>query len=192
MTLLSEHSLVILLCLLLPVAATAGALLAPVVAAHRRKIRLQKVLARVKSGAEGLPDADNPKAAASEPAAHRPVILTVERFEKVLIGKKMYLDPELKMNDLLRPLCTNRTYLSNFINRTYGMGFRRLVNVLRMQEIAHLERHERHGGNARPAACAIGAGFGSYRNYQRARHLAEYDADIINRMRATHANASPS
>lgn len=86
------------------------------------------------------------------------------KFEKYMNEHRPYLNPELQISDLALAFRTNRTYLSRFINREYGMNFSRYINLLRFQEIerlrddlscAHLAEEER--------ACM--AGFGNFRGY---------------------------
>lgn len=86
------------------------------------------------------------------------------KFEKYINEHRPYLNPELQISDLALAFGTNRTYLSRFINREYGMNFSRYINLLRFQEMerlrddltcAHLAEEER--------ACM--AGFGNFRGY---------------------------
>ena len=86
------------------------------------------------------------------------------KFEKYMNEHRPYLNPELQISDLALICRTNRTYLSRFINREYGMNFSRYINLLRFQEMerlrndltcAHLAEEER--------ACM--AGFGNFRGY---------------------------
>lgn len=86
------------------------------------------------------------------------------KFEKYMNEHRPYLNPELQILDLALICRTNRTYLSRFINREYGMNFSRYINLLRFQEMerlrsdltcAHLAEEER--------ACM--AGFGNFRGY---------------------------
>ena len=88
------------------------------------------------------------------------------KFEKYLNEHRPYLNPELQISDLALAFGTNRTYLSRFINREYGMNFSRYINLLRFQEMerlrndltcAHLAEEER--------ACM--AGFGNFRGYMK-------------------------
>ena len=88
------------------------------------------------------------------------------KFEKYMNEHRPYLNPELQISDLALAFGTNRTYLSRFINREYGMNFSRYINLLRFQEMerlrndltcAHLAEEER--------ACM--AGFGNFRGYMK-------------------------
>lgn len=93
-------------------------------------------------------------------------------FEKYISNHRPYLNPDLRITDLMQEFHTNRTYLSRFINREYGMSFSRYINSLRLQEMevlrddpacARLSEEER--------ACM--AGFGNFRGYLRAKKIIE-------------------
>ena len=58
--------------------------------------------------------------------------------------KKVFLSPDLSLIRLSQIVGTNTTYLSNVVNRRFGMNFRMLVNKYR---IAHATRlmHESEG-----------------------------------------------
>lgn len=74
---------------------------------------------------------------------------------------KPYLNPELKITDLTRELQTNRTYLSTFINRTYGMNFKAYINDCRLREMEALLAGSTYAGESM-TGLAIRAGFGCY------------------------------
>lgn len=61
-----------------------------------------------------------------------------QRFERYMHTHKPYLNPRLRITDITEPLGTNRTYLSAFINGTYGMNFNRYINRLRLREVERL------------------------------------------------------
>ncbi|MGS4344350.1 hypothetical protein ACKUSY_01870 [Myroides odoratus] len=67
--------------------------------------------------------------------------LTIEKasFEEYLYSEKPYLNPQLKITDLLADLMTNRTYLSSFINNTYEMNFSQFINSCRFKEYLELK-----------------------------------------------------
>lgn len=57
----------------------------------------------------------------------------------VLINeKKIFLNPTLTIEDLSKELGTNRTYVSKFVNLTYGMPFRDYLNKLRLDHAKRL------------------------------------------------------
>ena len=82
--------------------------------------------------------------------------------------EKPYLKPELKISDLTGGLQTNRTYLSTFINRTYGMNFNAYINDCRLREMESLLADSTYAGECM-TELAIRAGFGCYHSYRRAK-----------------------
>lgn len=88
-----------------------------------------------------------------------------ERFEQLIREKKPYLNPGLKITDLMLELCTNRSYMSGFINKTYGMSFSRYINNCRLIELKRMEK-EAKPGNYDKEALIIKAGFRSIRGYR--------------------------
>ena len=85
-----------------------------------------------------------------------------KRFNKYMQDKKPYLNPKLKITDLCRELGANRSYLSAFINREYGMNFSRFINHYRLVELDRLSASGKGNSNIE---LVLLAGFGSYRNY---------------------------
>ncbi|MDR2948269.1 MAG: hypothetical protein LBV71_03580 [Prevotella sp.] len=86
-------------------------------------------------------------------------------FETYMHKYKPYLDPELKITDLLLPFCTNRQYMSEFVNKEYGMNFSRYINTLRMQEVERMRSLSKYDGLSE-IELIIEAGFRSYRSYR--------------------------
>jgi AraC-like DNA-binding protein len=91
-------------------------------------------------------------------------IIVRSRFEQYMEKQKPYLNPGLCITDLLSDLCTNRTYLSNFINREYHMSFNALMNNYRLREIDRLRLDP---GQKKQNSLELikKAGFSSYRSY---------------------------
>ncbi len=98
----------------------------------------------------------------------KPPLLNKERFEKYMREEKPYLNPELKITTLTGGLQTNRTYLSTFINRTYGMNFNAYINDCRLREMESLLADSTYAGECM-TELAIRAGFGCYHSYRRAK-----------------------
>ncbi len=112
------------------------------------------------------PEANGTKGRKSySPNCGRP--LTKSSFNAWIKENKPYLDPSLKITDLVEAMCVNRTYLSRFINRTYGMNFNRYINSLRIREF---ERLAPSGSNANKSlhGLVIKAGFTDLKHYRRA------------------------
>lgn len=61
-----------------------------------------------------------------------------KKFEKYIYEHRPYLNPDLRITDLMQAFHTNRTYISRFINREYGMNFSRYINMLRLREMEAL------------------------------------------------------
>lgn len=89
-------------------------------------------------------------------------------LERYFREKKPYLNPELKITDLIVELKTNRTYLSTFINQEYGMNFRRFINCWRLMEYEKMNS-ESDNSLLTNKERAFRAGFSDYRGYVRAR-----------------------
>jgi len=60
-------------------------------------------------------------------------------FEAFILQNKPYQNPFLRITDLCIALGTNRSYLSDFINREYGMNFSRYINQQRLNELERLQ-----------------------------------------------------
>jgi len=90
------------------------------------------------------------------------------RFEEYMHRRKPYLNPDFKLAELETVFCTNRNYISAFINNSYGVNFNRLVNRYRLSEFEELAKTE-GCRNKTIAQRASMAGFGSYNNYLRAK-----------------------
>lgn len=89
------------------------------------------------------------------------------RFEAYFRDRKPWLDPTCKVADLVEVFDVNRTALSGFINRTYGMNFNRYLNRWRLTEFERLRAlPSNHGKSAR--SLVEKAGFDNFRTYLRA------------------------
>ena len=99
-------------------------------------------------------------------AEGKSMLLDRKYFERYLRDCKPYLDPKLRITDMAEELKTNRTYLSGFINREYGMNFSRLINRLRLQELDRLRLFARYSDSDN-MKLVLKAGFRNYRNYLR-------------------------
>lgn len=93
-----------------------------------------------------------------------PLPIDRNKFEAYICYHKPYLNPHLRITDLAVGLGTNRSYLSAFINTTYGVNFSQLVNRYRVEEFRRLEKEK---PELNKAELAVAVGFGSYRSYAR-------------------------
>lgn len=91
-----------------------------------------------------------------------------DSLEDYMAEQKPYLNPGLRITDMIRPLQTNRTYLSSFINETYGINFCSFVNSYRLAEYDALCNDERNHGITKNEL-VLRVGFSNYKAYQRAR-----------------------
>ena len=57
-------------------------------------------------------------------------------FENVVEREKIYLHPDLTLQELASALGTNRTYVSNYISQVIGMSFYDYINSLRIERSA--------------------------------------------------------
>ena len=99
-----------------------------------------------------------------DPIEVEPVSLNRKMFERQVVGKKLFLNPQLRLSDLL--FRTNRTYLSGFINREYGYSFNGYINRLRLAELERLMRLPRNQGKSVNKLYSK-AGFPNYQMYMR-------------------------
>ena len=89
------------------------------------------------------------------------------RLETYFVKEKPYLNPGYKITDLVEALDVNRTVISEFINREYGMNFNRYLNHWRLREVERLRSLPGNEGKSE-SALVKQAGFGEYRQYTRA------------------------
>ena len=61
-----------------------------------------------------------------------------KKLEAWMQKKKPYLNPNFQLMDLRAVLPMNRTYLSQFVNSTYGCSFYQFVNAYRVEEAKQL------------------------------------------------------
>ena len=98
--------------------------------------------------------------------------LTKKQFELYFKEYKPYLNPYFRITDLIEPFEVNRTYISRFVNKEYGMNFSRYVNLCRLQKLEILISLPSGKGKSIQDLLKL-AGFGSYRSYMRAKLVEE-------------------
>lgn len=96
--------------------------------------------------------------------------ITQKRFEAYMRESKPYLNPKMKITDLIEPLKANRTAISNFVNTTYGINFNRYINHLRIKEVERLRKMPSNM-NAKLPELVTMAGFANIRHYHRAMEM---------------------
>ncbi len=79
-----------------------------------------------------------------------------------------------------RDLFSNRTSISAFINREYGMNFNRFINNYRLKEVERLQLEAvQRKQKISLMEIVIHAGFSNYRSYFRAKNMVKNDAVSI-------------
>lgn len=86
------------------------------------------------------------------------------KLEQWMETEKPYLDPNFKLIDLMRALPMNRSYLSEFINTTYGCTFYQFVTRYRIEEA---KRIMRENSELKMADVAVRSGFSSQSAFSR-------------------------
>jgi AraC-like DNA-binding protein len=89
-------------------------------------------------------------------------------FERYFQKEKPYLNPDFRITDVVKALDVNRSIVSRFVNRTYGVNFSRYVNRRRLQELHTLLRLPGNAGK-KPEQLAADAGFSDIKHYHRVR-----------------------
>lgn len=95
-----------------------------------------------------------------------------EKLDQYMLSQKPFLDPKLKITGLAQQMHTNRTYLSNFINREYGMNFNRFINRYRLRELDELRTKPALNGMSNMELVQK-TGFSTFSGYLRAKRLEE-------------------
>ncbi|WP_373155492.1 AraC family transcriptional regulator [Bacteroides cellulosilyticus] len=108
-----------------------------------------------------------PQPDAKPPRRHHSGKLTRVRLEAYFRHEKPWLDPACKIADLVEVFDVNRSALSGFINRTYGMNFNRYLNGWRLRELDRLRSLPSNRGKSTRSLVGK-AGFDNYRTYLRA------------------------
>lgn len=93
--------------------------------------------------------------------------LTRRTFENYMSQQKPYLNPDFKLTDMAEAMGVNRTVMSNFVNQTYGMNFKRYLNQCRIREYQIL-MEDPSNERKNPYQVMAMAGFKDFRHFQRA------------------------
>ncbi|MDR0744909.1 MAG: hypothetical protein LBF17_00195 [Mediterranea sp.] len=98
--------------------------------------------------------------------------LSRKNFEQYVSEAKPWLDPKCSITALAGLLKTNRTYVSAFIRKKYGMNFNGWVNDCRFKELEYLKSLPKYKDTDLRRLIPM-AGFGTYQGYYLARKNAE-------------------
>jgi len=92
--------------------------------------------------------------------------VTRKKLEGYFSKEKPYLNPSFRIADLVEVLDVNRTAISSFINKTYGMNFNSYVNKWRIEELERLATLPSNEGKS-IGSYVSKAGFADLRQYYR-------------------------
>lgn len=112
-----------------------------------------------------LPVEIEPESQPAETKEELPLKILYKNLIIYFAKEKPYLNSELKIDDLILVLGTNRTHLSNAINQFSGKNFNRFVNDYRI-EFAK-EYISKNHPDCTKEEVAEAAGFGSVRSFER-------------------------
>lgn len=93
-------------------------------------------------------------------------ILNRDTFDAFMRIEKPYLNADLRITDLVDMLHVNRTYISSFINREYGVNFSAFINKYRLLEYNALKENPEYSEMSKSELAEM-AGFNSYRSFLR-------------------------
>lgn len=93
-------------------------------------------------------------------------ILNRDSFDSFMKIEKPHLNADLRITDLVEMLHINRTYISTFINREYGMNFSAFINKYRLLEYNALKGNPEYSEMSKSELAEM-AGFNSFRSFQR-------------------------
>lgn len=102
-----------------------------------------------------------------EPPVHEDNEIT-SKMEKLMIEQHYFLKKDLRIGDIVKAIGSNRTYVSNYINKTYNCSFSDYVNRLRIEYAQKLILSSR---GTKLTQIAEDSGFASeqsfYRNFKK-------------------------
>ncbi|MDQ0065260.1 hypothetical protein [Chryseobacterium lathyri] len=96
--------------------------------------------------------------------------LSHEAVNHYMTENKPFLNPHLKITELTTVFGTNRTYLSAFINTTYGLNFSMYINRFRLEEFERLKNLPEYE-NAEEEELVYLSGFRSYQSLKRSEKI---------------------
>lgn len=89
----------------------------------------------------------------------------IHRLEELMVKEKIWLNSQLTLSDLASQIGTNRTYLSNYLNKTLHTTFYDYINHYRLE--AALEHLDNPNSNITIADIAESCGFNSLSTFRR-------------------------
>ena len=101
----------------------------------------------------------------NDSTGHRQVIK--QNLIKLIECEKIYSQPDIKINDIAKKLCTNRSYLSQIINQDYLCSFSTFINKYRIAEAKKMLADKQYAYLTLETISAE-VGFGSLHSFIRA------------------------
>lgn len=89
-----------------------------------------------------------------------------QRIRTVMQEQQLYLNPNLKIDDIAKLLHTNRTYIVIVFKECFNSSFYSYLNIRRME---HSFRYAAEHPGATQKEIAFNSGFGSFKTYSRVR-----------------------
>lgn len=89
------------------------------------------------------------------------------KLQDIMDREKLYLQPDLTLQELARRLKTNTSLLSSTVNRQFEKNFNDYINALRIDEFISLHKADR-SGQYTLVSLAMDSGFNSKATFQRA------------------------
>ena len=97
------------------------------------------VTVRMTNPTQGFAITEEPEFTATKPGEakageDRDKMQLSQKLDEIMKEQKLYLRPDLTINDVVHIIGSNRTYLSAAINRAYGVNFYTYINTFRIEE----------------------------------------------------------
>ena len=115
----------------------------------------------IEAPAKYLVDPDDEEASKAQAAVPKELLA---RFETYINEERPYLNPTFCIEDVVKAIGTNRTYVSALINKSYGVSFRMYINLLRVE---HAKRMMADNPRALLAEVAEASGFAGVSQFVR-------------------------
>lgn len=91
-----------------------------------------------------------------------------KQLEQLLQTEKLWLEPKLTLTEMATRLGTNRSYLSQMINREYGMNFSQYINIYRLENAKSILKSKEYHNDKEAIYNAIyNSGFLTEQNFYR-------------------------
>ena len=110
------------------------------------------------SGQKKTPVNDILSMAMMKTTGNKETDILLNKFQRIVIGQQMFLQPQLTVTNIADRLGTNKTYISKLVNSAYKMPFPDFINSLRVD---YAQRYIINHRDATQAEVAKASGFTS-------------------------------